>query len=123
MTRHLILLLLVIFGVYAYRDLLPLTTFMMVPKDTSEGLILPAKVLVLVFTAIAIPLLIPRQYVPVNPRVILHVNKTNDFLFFVVIGSDGDTESRTDSFNPFSHDLYILRSDHLTRLPNPSLVL
>jgi hypothetical protein len=122
-TRHLILLLLVIFGVYVYRDLLPLTTFMMVPKDTSEGLILPAKVLVLVFTAVAIPLLIPRQYVPVDPRVILLANKTNDFLFFVGIGSDGGTESRTDSFDPFSRDLYILRSDHLTCLPNPSLAV
>jgi hypothetical protein len=68
-TRHLAFLLVVIFGVYFYRDLWPLATYTTTPVDICEGRILWAKGIVLTLIAVAIPLLIPRQYVPVDAKV------------------------------------------------------
>lgn len=68
-TRHLVLVLLVVFGVYAYRDIWPLGTFTLQPVDTSEGPLLWIKLGILTFAAVVIPLTIPRQYVPVDPKV------------------------------------------------------
>jgi len=67
-TRHLIGLLLVTFSVYVYRDLLPLATFTLHPKDQGEGWILWAKIITLTGTAVVIPLSIPRQYIPFDPK-------------------------------------------------------
>jgi len=68
-TRYNILFLLSAFGVHAYRDLWPLATYTQQPKDLADGGLVWAKVSVLAFTAIIIPLFIPRQYVPVDPKV------------------------------------------------------
>lgn len=63
---HSVLLLLVSWAIYAYRDLWPLATFTEVPKDIHEGWLLWLKVSVLTVTAVIIPLTIPRQYNPVD---------------------------------------------------------
>ena len=68
-TRHLVSILIVIFGVYFYRDVWPLATYTLSPLDISEGRILWAKEIILTLIAIVIPLFIPRQYVPVDPKV------------------------------------------------------
>ncbi|KAF5317797.1 hypothetical protein D9619_012673 [Psilocybe cf. subviscida] len=60
--------LLSVFAVYAYRDLWPLATFHLQPQDIDEGGILWAKISILAFTCIFIPLFIPRKYVPVDPK-------------------------------------------------------
>ncbi|KAI9438180.1 hypothetical protein H4582DRAFT_2111639 [Lactarius indigo] len=67
-SLHLSLLLLVTFFVYAYRDIWPLLTFTLSPADEREGVLLWLKLGVLAFAAVVIPLVIPRQYVPINPR-------------------------------------------------------
>ncbi|KIK71390.1 hypothetical protein GYMLUDRAFT_254610 [Collybiopsis luxurians FD-317 M1] len=66
--RHVNTVLLAALGVYCYRDVYPLVTFTLRPQDLSEGSILWAKVAVLTFTAMIVPLVIPRQYVPVDPK-------------------------------------------------------
>ncbi|KAH6916807.1 ATP-binding cassette transporter [Coprinopsis sp. MPI-PUGE-AT-0042] len=66
-TRHLNTVLLAFCGVYIYRDIYPLITFDRVPADKAEGLILWAKVGAIFFSAVAIPLAIPRRYVPADP--------------------------------------------------------
>ncbi|KAF9072745.1 P-loop containing nucleoside triphosphate hydrolase protein [Rhodocollybia butyracea] len=63
---HLNVTLLIIFGVYAYRDVYPLCTYSSVVQDGSEGWILWTKIGVLFAVAALIPLLIPRVYVPLN---------------------------------------------------------
>ena len=68
-SRHLVTVFLVAWAVYAYRDLWPLATFTLQPLDASEGSLLWAKVGVLTFAAVVIPLVMPRQYVPVDPKV------------------------------------------------------
>ena len=68
-TRHLNIVLLTFCGVFAYRDIYPFATFNSVPADKAEGPILWAKLGVLFFVAIAIPLAIPRLYIPVDPKV------------------------------------------------------
>ncbi|PPQ75643.1 hypothetical protein CVT26_001623, partial [Gymnopilus dilepis] len=55
-------------AVYTYRDLWPLATYDMRPIDLSEGNVLWAKVALLIFTAVLIPLSIPRVYVPLDPK-------------------------------------------------------
>jgi hypothetical protein len=69
MTRHLSTVLLTFFGVYLYRDIYPLITFDRVPADEAEGAILLAKFGTLFVSAIAIPLAMPRRYVPADPAV------------------------------------------------------
>lgn len=69
MIRHLNVLLGATFAVYVYRDLFPLATFAKPPLDIQEGWILWAKVVVLGMTGVLIPLMVPRQYVPIDPKV------------------------------------------------------
>ena len=68
-ARHLNVLLLTFVGVYIYRDIFPLATFDRSPIDIDQGWLLYAKLSVLSIIAIVIPLAIPRQYTPVDPKV------------------------------------------------------
>ena len=68
-TRYNILVLLSVFGVYIYRDIWPLATFTKEPKDLQEGYLLWIKISITTLTAVIIPLFIPRQYVPADPKV------------------------------------------------------
>jgi hypothetical protein len=68
-TRCNILVLLSVFGVYLYRDIWPLATFTEEPEDLQEGYMLWIKFSTTILTAVFIPLFIPRQYVPVDPKV------------------------------------------------------
>lgn len=65
---HLSSILLITFSVYAYRNIWPLLTFTLSPADGREGSLLWAKVSLLAVAGIIIPLVIPRQYVPVDPK-------------------------------------------------------
>ncbi|KAF5375212.1 hypothetical protein D9758_000001 [Tetrapyrgos nigripes] len=66
--RHLNAVLVATFFVYVYRDLYPFVTYTSSPLDRHEGSLLWAKIAVLGFSAVLVPLLIPRQYVPVDPK-------------------------------------------------------
>lgn len=68
-TRYNILLLLSIFLTYAYRDIWPLATYYDRPVDITEGGVLWLKIGITFFTAIIIPLFIPRRYIPVVAKV------------------------------------------------------
>jgi ABC-type multidrug transport system fused ATPase/permease subunit len=57
-----------VFGVYLYRDIWPLAITTKEPKDLQEGYMLWVKFSITVLTAVIIPLFIPRQYVPVDPK-------------------------------------------------------
>ncbi|KAI0258771.1 hypothetical protein BC834DRAFT_974833 [Gloeopeniophorella convolvens] len=65
---HLDIVLLAASLVYMYRDIWPLLTFMLVPADGAEGVLLWVKLALLGFAAILVPLVIPRQYVPYDPK-------------------------------------------------------
>ncbi|KAH9939277.1 uncharacterized protein BXZ73DRAFT_76000 [Epithele typhae] len=65
---HLNAILVALWLVYSYRDLWPLATYTLTPADASEGALLWAKIGVLTFTAVFIPLFMPRQYIPVDPK-------------------------------------------------------
>ncbi|KAJ7456632.1 hypothetical protein FB451DRAFT_1048362 [Mycena latifolia] len=67
-VKHLNALLLFTLSIYAYRDLFPLITYQRVPLDLSEGWILWGKIIALVIAAVVVPLFIPRQYTPVDPK-------------------------------------------------------
>lgn len=67
--QHLALLLVAVFAVFAYRDLWPLATYTLTPLDASEGWLIWTKIGILAFAAAAVPLLIPRQYIPIDPSV------------------------------------------------------
>ncbi|KAJ7807314.1 hypothetical protein B0H14DRAFT_3483418 [Mycena olivaceomarginata] len=67
-VKHLNALLWCTFGVYFYRDVFPLATFSLVPLDLEEGRLLWAKILILFAISIVLPVAIPRQYTPVDPK-------------------------------------------------------
>jgi hypothetical protein len=68
-TRHLIIVLLISWAVFAYRDIWPLCTFTLRPLDIKEGWIIWAKVALLTLAAIVVPVFIPQSYVPVDATV------------------------------------------------------
>ncbi|KAF9013109.1 ABC transporter type 1, transmembrane domain-containing protein [Cyathus striatus] len=55
-------------NIYAYRDFWPLMTTTGTPQDIAEGSILWAKLALITFVAVYIPLFIPGEYVPVDPK-------------------------------------------------------
>jgi hypothetical protein len=65
---HLSSLLLGTFSVSAYRNIWPLLTFTLSPADACEGALLWARIGLLAFSAVVIPLLAPRQYKPIDPK-------------------------------------------------------
>ncbi|KAH9041248.1 hypothetical protein EDB85DRAFT_2271981 [Lactarius pseudohatsudake] len=65
---HLSSLLLGTFSVYAYRNIWPLLTFTLSPVDAWEGPLLWVRIGLLAFAAIVIPLLVPYQYIPIDPK-------------------------------------------------------
>ncbi|KAF9650725.1 multidrug resistance-associated ABC transporter [Thelephora ganbajun] len=61
----------VLFGtwlLFAYRDLYPLATFTLSPIDIEEGWLLWSKVGVLTFVATILPIVVPSQYIPFDPK-------------------------------------------------------
>ncbi|PCH35560.1 multidrug resistance-associated ABC transporter [Wolfiporia cocos MD-104 SS10] len=67
-VRHLNAVLLSALVVYVYRDVWPLTTYTLVPLDADLDRLLWYKFGVLTVAAVAVPLLIPRRYIPFDPE-------------------------------------------------------
>jgi len=70
-TRHITVILLTVWAVFAYRNLWPFATVSLSPMDAAEGPLLWAKLAVLTIAAVIVPLFIPRPYSPVDPKVTL----------------------------------------------------
>ncbi|KAJ3556484.1 hypothetical protein NM688_g2007 [Phlebia brevispora] len=66
-VRHLALVLVTVWAVFCYRDLWPLATYTLKPLDAAEGWLIWTKIGLLTFAGAAVPLLVPRQYIPVDP--------------------------------------------------------
>lgn len=69
MLRHVNAVLWVTWAILTYRDMLPLMTYTLEPPDAEEGVLLWIKLGVLTLGAVIIPLFIPRQYIPYDPKV------------------------------------------------------
>ncbi|QRW00058.1 ABC transporter transmembrane region [Ceratobasidium sp. AG-Ba] len=65
---HLVVLLLVALGVYAWRDLYPFTTYTVHPADAAGGWLTWTRISVLAIAGLVVPLCIPRPYVPLDPK-------------------------------------------------------
>ena len=68
-SLHLATLLLVVFAVYAYRDIWPLMTFTLSPLDSAGGWLTWSRVILVSFLAILLPLITPREYIPLDSQV------------------------------------------------------
>ncbi len=68
LTRHTNFVLFAAFATYVYRDVWSFATFTEFPVDDVSPL-LWAKIGILTFTGVLIPLFVPRKYVPVDPEV------------------------------------------------------
>lgn len=55
--------------VYTYRDLYPLCTYTESPADAGEGQILWIRIGILALSAVVLPLITPREYIPIDPLV------------------------------------------------------
>lgn len=60
---------LLFFLVYAYQDILPLCTYTLSPVDGAEGWMLWTRVVILFLASVVIPMITPRVYVPIDPKV------------------------------------------------------
>ncbi|PIL29356.1 ATP-binding cassette transporter [Ganoderma sinense ZZ0214-1] len=67
-------LLVLLWGVYMYRDVYPLATLDKTPMDSTEGPIFYVKFALLTIAAVLVPVFIPRKYVPVNPKEVFEPN-------------------------------------------------
>ncbi|KZS93246.1 P-loop containing nucleoside triphosphate hydrolase protein [Sistotremastrum niveocremeum HHB9708] len=67
-ARHLVLILLVIFAVYFYRDFWAFATYTGSPADQVEGVYLWPKFGVLSLVSVLVPLIMPSQYIPLDPK-------------------------------------------------------
>jgi hypothetical protein len=65
---HLSSLLFITLSVYVYRNIWPLLTFTLVPADGWEGALLWVKIGLLSLAGIVVPLITPRQYIPLDPK-------------------------------------------------------
>lgn len=73
-----------VLAVFFYRDLWPLCTTNLHPIDAGEGLILWIHIGVLTFAAAVIPLMIPRQYLPLDPHVCILLASTSALMTFML---------------------------------------
>ncbi|KAF7315751.1 ATP-binding cassette transporter [Mycena indigotica] len=67
-VKHLNLVLFPTFCVFFYRDIYPLLTLKLQPLDAAEGLLLWIKLTLLFVVAVVIPITVPREYIPVDPK-------------------------------------------------------
>jgi hypothetical protein len=72
-SLHLAMLLLVIFAVYSYRDIWPLMTFTLSPLDSAGGWLTWSRVILVSFLTVFLPLITPREYIPLDPQVCLTI--------------------------------------------------
>lgn len=68
-SRHATLIYLLAFAVYACRNLWPLATFTLNPRDGADGVLLWVKITLLFFCGVVVPLVVPREYIPFDPKV------------------------------------------------------
>ncbi|PPQ64837.1 hypothetical protein CVT24_008202 [Panaeolus cyanescens] len=68
MRIHAIVILFIVFSVYAYRDIVPWMTYTLQPADRAEGQLLYVKLALLSIAAVIVPLFIPRVYVPIDAK-------------------------------------------------------
>ncbi|KAI0076666.1 multidrug resistance-associated ABC transporter [Panus rudis PR-1116 ss-1] len=66
--EHLVLVLLVPWFVFVYRDIWPLCTTTKSPADGSQGVLFWIQTAILTLAAVIIPLFVPREYIPVDPE-------------------------------------------------------
>lgn len=106
-TRHLITILLVAFAVYFYRDFWSFATYNGVPADLVEGIYLWPKFGVLSFVSVAVPLIMPGQYIPLDPKVrftrllqsLLHIHASE--------APARIAQQRTDCFYILLYDVFV----------------
>jgi hypothetical protein len=106
-TWHLNVVLLALLGTYISRDIFPLVMIDQQPLDGDQGIVLWAKFAVLTCAGVGIPLMIPRKYVPVDPKVRIacrsRPSNTNHWLAEPFAGP----EPRTNGFYPFFSTLQL----------------
>ncbi|KAJ7069538.1 hypothetical protein C8F01DRAFT_1113104 [Mycena amicta] len=66
LVRHANAVLFAAFALYAYRDIIPLATFTRTPLD--HGPKMAAKIVLVSFTGVVVPLFTPQLYIPVDPE-------------------------------------------------------
>ncbi|KAH9912641.1 uncharacterized protein B0H18DRAFT_889646 [Fomitopsis serialis] len=67
-THHLALVLAFTWVVFVYRDIWPLATYTLQPIDGAEGALLWGMFALLTVAGVVVPLLVPRQYTPADPK-------------------------------------------------------
>lgn len=68
-VKHLVFVLFGAFVTLGYRNLWPLATFTLTPIDPDGTHLLWAEIFLLTFATIIVPLSVPRQYIPYDPKV------------------------------------------------------
>ena len=112
-NSQLVFILLATWFLFMYRDVWPLATYTLQPIDLNEGWLLWVKISVLSITAVGIPLLMPRRYIPVNPKVRVPVSLSSNQILIYRKGTCCRTKSRTNCIAAFSSAIHIPGPDYL----------
>ncbi|KAE9407351.1 P-loop containing nucleoside triphosphate hydrolase protein [Gymnopus androsaceus JB14] len=86
LMRHLNIVLLVTWIVYGYYDLFPLATFAQTPSHLCQGWVLWTKIGILTVTCVVVPLGIPREYIPIDPKNPMPVPNPEQIASFFSLG-------------------------------------
>ena len=121
-SLHLSLVTFSILAVYAYRDVWPLMTIPLRPKDEAEGNILWVKIALLAFVGVFLPLFEPYPYIPYDPEVsALRVRNKLAAQNSMISASHGPRKPRTDGIASLLPDVCLAGSRDLPRIPGQAL--
>lgn len=123
-TNHLTLLLLIAFSASANRDLVPLGTGTATSKDGAHDWLTYSRLLLLSIAGVVVPLISPRQFLPVDPSVSTRFGEVYDrqrskLIHPCPIVERSDPSTRADRVDPLSRALLLSRLDRPQGLPHP----
>lgn len=122
LALHLNILLLSALAIYTYRDVWPLATFTREPLDLNPAWFTWTSIALLTLSGVVVPILIPHEYIPIDPNVPFLTNSSNPGKLKLSPGPKR-VESGTDDLNSFIRYVLFPRPHHLQGISDASFTL
>lgn len=116
-STHLYSILFVTFGVFAYKDLIPLATFTLCPEDDIHDWTIQLRLILLTVVGVLIPVSAPRTFKPINASVSLIQGDFGCDLTGSIVG-ERSPYGRTDCLNTLPRVVLVPRRHRTQGLPH-----